>query len=84
MQHSNFLIVELIIEIKENADTLSEIDALWLTLLCYVASMIAFDTQINLPEFQAVFLVLMAPAALGKQFAKQFAFLNFCNSLAHY
>ena len=31
---------------KENADTLSEIDALWLTLHSYFASTIAFDARL--------------------------------------
>ena len=32
-------------KVQENADTIWEIDALWLTLHSYFASTIAFDTR---------------------------------------
>ena len=49
--NANFSVVELDrsikpIEIKENADTFLEIDALWLTLRSYFAWTIAFDTRL--------------------------------------
>jgi len=47
---------------KENAATLWEIDALWLTLHSHFAST---------TEFHSVALALTASAALGKQSAKK-------------
>jgi len=40
---------------KENADTLWEIDALWSTLHSYFVSTIAFDTQLIRGDFSQSF-----------------------------